>query len=93
MDFKMEKNRYWICGLVPIGKEDYRGPLSRHKLICLEEEKEALMTPSKKDLKVRFFGSKKEMDLHEKEIEVCFEHFLFSLSIYLFGSISFPSSL
>ena len=96
MDFKMEKNRYWICGLVPIGKEDYRGPLSRHKLICLEEEKEALMTPSKKDLKVRFFGVKRRWIFMKKRLRfvlniffslsqsICLDQFLFPPLFELF---------
>ena len=68
----MERNDCWMCGLVPIGKKDYRGSLSS-KLICLEEEKEAsLMTPTYKRYRNRSGVNEKEMDLHQKEIEVCF---------------------
>ena len=49
-----------MCGLVPIGKKDYRGPLCPDKLICLEEEKEAsLMTPNFKRL-----GQIETRDMH-----------------------------
>ena len=69
----MDKNDCWMCGLVPIGKKDYRGSLCQGKLICLEEEKEAsLMTPTYKRDRFRSGVNEKEMDLHQKEIEVCF---------------------
>ena len=84
--FKMDKNVCWMCGLVPIGKKDYRGPLSHDKLICLEEEKEAsLMTPSYKTRRERDRNAcnEKEMDLHQKEIEVCFELLFLSLLYWI----------
>ena len=85
----MGGNANWMCGLVPIGKKDYRGPLCLGELICLEEEKEAcLMTPSYKRLRnsSRNASNEKEMDLHGKEIEVyffVFISFLSSQSIFL----------
>ena len=71
--FKLERNSCWICGLVPIGKKDYRGPLSR-QLICLEEEKEAfVVTPQYEPMsgsRRRHISIEREMDFYGKEIEV-----------------------
>ena len=82
---RTHKNNCWICGLVPIGKKDYRGPLTPGKLICLEEEKDAIVvTPNYESAsgRSRNIPREKEMDFHEKDIEVCFEHFLFFLSLF-----------
>ena len=89
--FKLARNDCWMCGLVPIGKKDYRGPLNRQFLICLEEEKEAfVVTPNYEYMsgQRRNILIEREMDFYGKEIEVCFLNIFFSLSLF-FGSIFF----
>ena len=86
--FKLGYNGCWICGLVPIGKKDYRGSLCPGKFICLEEEKEAfVVTPGYESVSGsrHKVSTEREMAFYGKEIEVCFLNiFLFSLfSIFL----------
>ena len=80
--FKLARNDCWMCGLVPIGKKDYRGSLSR-QLICLEGEKEAfVVTPNYEPMsgkRRRHISTEREMDFYGKEIEVFVLNILFSL--------------
>ena len=78
----MDKNIHWLCGLVPIGKKDHRGPLS-DQFICLEQDGEAsLMTIAYKRVRNRTGDNEKDMDLHQKHIEV----FSFLIFFFLFKS-------